>query len=263
MIQFHRGDCLDVLRTLADGSVDAVIADPPYGTTHLGFDQVIPFEPLWECLRRIIKPQGAIVLFGTQPFTSELIVSNREWFKYTWAWKKSMSGGVFNAKHRPLKNHEDIAVFSPGSAANRCHCPMKYRPQGLGPPGKLRTQRTERNSAFVSGRPSHPPFYASQATGYPKSVLEIGNQNGAFWGRTDEATTKHPMQKPIPLMSYLVRTYTDQGDTVLDFAMGSGTTGIACLQTGRSFIGVEINREHFATARRRIKAAQSATLAAV
>lgn len=226
---------------LPDGSIDCVIRDPPYGTTHFGWDRPIPTVPLWRELKRCVKPDAAIVLFGSQPFTSELVVSNREWFRYSLVWKKSISGGVFNAKFRPVKNHEDIVVFSPGAAAVGCKIPMKYRPQGLKPGRRIRNQTSERNSAFVTSRPCHPPVYTDQASGYPKSVIEIGNHNGAFWGHTDENTTKHPTQKPTELMEYLVLTYTDEGDTVLDFAMGSGSTGVACRKTNRKFIGIDID----------------------
>lgn len=256
-VKLHLGDCLDVLRSLPDASIDAVIADPPYGTTHFAWDRPISLPALWNQLRRVVKPDAAIVLFGSQPFTSELVISNREWFRYCWAWKKSISGGVFNAKFRPVKNHEDIVVFSPGGAAVGCRTPMKYRPQGLRPGKRIRNQAKERDSAFVTSRPCHPPIYADQFSGYPKTVLEIGNHNGAFWGRTGAATTKHPTQKPVPLMEYLVRTYTDEGDVVLDFAMGSGSTGVACVNTGRGFIGIEVEAAPFAIAERRIRAAQS------
>ena len=133
LIELHQGDCLDILTRLPSASVDAVIADMPYGTTHFAWDRPIPLAPLWGLLRRIIKPDAAIVLFGSQPFSSDLVVSNREWFRYAWAWKKSISGGIFNARYRPVKNHEDILVFSPASAAVGCKTRMKYRPQGLEP----------------------------------------------------------------------------------------------------------------------------------
>jgi site-specific DNA-methyltransferase (adenine-specific) len=253
-ITLLQGDCLDLMSSLPAISIDLILADLPYGTTHLDWDRPIPFEPLWAHYRRLLNPCGAVVLTASQPFTTDLIQSNRDWFKYCWVWEKSIAGGVFNCKHRPLKAHEDVVVFSPASAANGSANPMKYRPQGVLPGRRKRYQAQDRDSSFVSSRPAYPAHYDDQGSNYPRSILKIGNHNGAFWGRTEKAT-QHATQKPVALMEYLVRTYSDEGDTVLDNCLGSGTTGVACVNTGRKFIGIEIKPEFFAVAEHRIREA--------
>ena len=242
------GDCLDVMATLDAGSVDLILADLPYGTTACKWDTVIPFALLWESYRRLLKPRGAVVLTASQPFTSALVMSNPDWFKYCWVWEKTRPGDVFNAKNKPLKVHEDICVFSPGTTANCSPRRMTYNPVGV-KSGGVPASNPRRPSSFMSPRPSHLATHVTLGTGYPTSIVRISNPNHK---------SVHPTQKPVELMEYLVRTYTDPEMVVLDNCMGSGTTGIACANLGREFIGVEREAEYFGRAETRIRAAEQA-----
>ena len=248
--QLHLGDCLEVMKQIPDGSVDMILCDLPYGTTACKWDSVIPFEPLWEQYRRVTKPNAAIVLTASQPFTTALINSNFELFKYCWVWEKSRAGDVFNAKNKPLKKHEDVVVFSAGTTANGSSNRMPYFPQGLVPMHKM-VKNHETTRAFFAPRPSHKETYVQEATGYPTSVLKFGNDTG-----------HHPTQKPVALMEYLVRTYTNEGETVMDNTMGSGTTGVACANAGRRFIGIEMDPGYFKIAEARISEAYATMQAA-
>ena len=247
--RLYQGDCLDVLPTLDAGSVDCVIADPPYGTTACAWDSVIPLGPMWEQLKRVIKPRGAIVLFAAQPFTSALVMSNPHWFKYQWVWEKSLIGDVMNAKNKPMRKHEDIAVFSGGTTANCSDRRMTYNPQGLRRVDTFRKNhyRLDGQATFKPQRPSHGVGWQQEYTDYPVSILRFDNGNH---------DSLHPTQKPLELLSYLVRTYTNAGETVLDFTMGSGTTGVACRMEGRRFIGIERDPHYYVIAERRIQNAQ-------
>ncbi len=230
-------DCFDTFARLKDGSIDMVMVDPPYGTTACKWDSVIPLKPMWEGLKRVVKPGRARVFTASQPFTSILVCSNLKGFNYCWIWCKSKKVGFQNANRRPLKNHEDILVFDSGV----------YYPQGLEPYNK----RNRRGSVgeFSSGVKSLD--YIQQFTNYPCSLLP----------KRSEGTTVHPTQKPVPLMEYLIKTYTNEGDLVLDFAMGSGTTGVACGNLGRRFIGCDNDAEHgyFKIAKERIEKAYADT----
>lgn len=226
----HLGDCLDIMPTLEAESVDAVITDPPYGTTACTWDSVIPFALMWAGIDHVIKPRSAVVLFGSQPFTSALVMSRPNWFRDEWIWRKNRGGDVFNAKLRPLKLHESIVVFS----SAMCN----YHPQGLRMAIKLRSHRKS-GSVFYADRDK--PAYVQEFQGYPTTILEYAITENM-----------HPTQKPIDLLRYLIRTYTNPGDTVLDFTMGSGTTGVACMMEGRNFIGIEIDPGYFAIAEKRI-----------
>lgn len=244
MIDLRLGDCLDVMPTLPGESVDLILADLPYGTTACKWDSIIPFEPLWAAYRRLLKPRGAVVLTASQPFTSALVMSNLEWFKYCWVWEKTRPADIFNAKNRPLKAHEDICVFSPGTTANCSARRMIYNPQGVSPGGRV-AANPRRHSSATAPRPSHAFNHITHGTGYPRSVVRFPNSNHE---------SDHPTQKPVELMEYLINTYTDPGDTVLDNTMGSGTTGVACVNTGRNFIGIEKDPDYFAIAKSRIDA---------
>lgn len=233
-----QGDCLELMKFIPDGSIDMILCDLPYGTTQNKWDAVIPFEPLWEQYRRVIKPNGAIILFASQPFTSTLIVSNLRDFKYTWTWRKPKGTGHLNAKKQPMRNTEDIAVFY----ASQC----SYSPQmAKGEPYKdkagknhdAKTSMTESYGAYTNFREVNTGFR------YPTQVLEFG---------VVERGTVHPTQKPVALCEYLIKTYTNEGETVLDNCMGSGTTGVACKNLGRKFIGIEKDETYFKTASERI-----------
>lgn len=241
--QLHHGDCLEIMPTLPAQSVDAIICDPPYGTTACAWDSVIPFAPMWECIRHVIKPRGAVVLFGSEPFSSLLRCSNLDWYKYDWVWRKSTGAGHLNAKNAPIKMHENISVFSNGTTANCSTQNMPYYPQGLKPCTRVRNQ--SRINEVIGHRPSRAGNYLQDFQNYPTTVLEYASDVDAF----------HPTQKPVLLLSYLIRTYTNPGDTVLDFTCGSGSTGVACAETGRNFIGIELDEAYFKIASDRIESA--------
>lgn len=245
-IELIEGDCLEIMRELPDASIDMVLADLPYGTTACAWDAVIPFEPLWAAYWRVLKPNAAIVLTATQPFTTTLIASQIDAFKYTWVWEKSRPSGFAQAKNMPLKSHEDVCVFSRGVTghASQSTKRMPYNPQGLvyAPSIVANTKVRGANESAFGNRPSHKESYVKEFTNYPRSVLEFASETGA----------EHPTQKPAPLFEYLIRTYTNEGDTVLDNTMGSGTTGVACANTGRNFIGIEKDAGYFDIACKRL-----------
>ena len=244
------GDCLERMAEIESGSVDLILTDPPYGTTQCKWDAVIPFEPMWREVRRVLKENSAAVLFGQEPFSSLLRVSNLDWFKYDWYWRKSRPGGFTNAKLCPLKDIEVVSVFSSGTTANGSSRNVPYNPQGLEKVDK-EWKRPARYAGADKGtrymRESHALRRTIESTGYPRQILEFANPN---------KDVLHPTQKPIALMEYLVRTYTNEGETVLDFTMGSGTTGVACINTGRKFIGIERDEKYFEIAKDRISQAR-------
>lgn len=245
--QLYHGDCLEIMPTLEAGSFDAIIADLPYGTTACKWDTVIPFAPLWAEYKRLIKPRGAIVLFGSQPFTSLLVTSNLDWFKYCLVWEKSHAANFMAAKIEPLRKHEDIAVFGRNG--------VTYNPQTVRGPtvmkrsGKVIADR--RKDSIYGNKPAILENVPSNEY-FPSSVQPFST--GAMCQRL------HPTQKPVALLEYLVRTYTNPGDTVMDNTMGSGTTGVACVQTGRSFVGIEKDAKYFDIAKQRIATAQPALI---
>lgn len=227
------GDCLDVLATLPDACVDAIICDPPYGTTACRWDAVIPFAPLWAQLHRVLKPQRAIALFSSQPFTSALVASNIARFRYEWIWRKSVGGGFLTAKHRPLKRHENIVVFSEGE---HLYHPQLRRGEAYharqGYAGEALARRGDEIAGWVTKNPGFR---------YPTSVLTFASETGL-----------HPTQKPVALIRYLVRTYSDPGDLILDFTLGSGTTALAAALEGRHYLGIERETKYVRAARRRL-----------
>lgn len=247
-ITLLQGDCLELMQDIPDGSVDMVLADLPYGTTACKWDTVIPFDPLWEHYKRIIKRNGVIALFGTEPFSSKLRMSNIELFKYDWIWYKNTCTGFQHAKNMPLKNHEIISVFSlasMGHASILGNNRMTYNPQNIKPSGEVCTGKRKCNW-LIGDRPSHKEKYVREFEGYPRSILEFANNEKEY----------HSTQKPVPLLKYLIRTYTNEGETVLDNVMGSGSTGVAAVNTCRSFIGMELDKGYFETAKKRIEEAQ-------
>ena len=240
MIDLRQGDCLELMKDIPDDSVDMVLTDPPYGTTACKWDSIIPFEPMWEQLRRIIKPNGAIVLFGSQPFTSALVMSNPKMFKYDWVWNKRMATGFLDAKKRPLKVHENILVFYEKLP--------KYNP--IFTNGKPYT-RPEPTKLFNGYRQDLLKVATTNVSGkrYPKTIIDISNAN--------QRGKVHPTQKPVALLEYLIKTYTNEGETVLDFTMGSGSTGVAAKNLNRNFIGIELDEEYFEIAKKRIEEANN------
>lgn len=227
------GDCLEVMRQFPDKSIDMILCDLPYGTTACEWDTVIPLEPLWEQYERIIKDNGAIVLFGSQPFTSALIMSNPKMFKYCWTWDKITAKGHLVAKHRPMQQTEDIAVFGKNK--------VNYYPIMIDRP-KNEIQRTyEASRTEIMGGISKKKVKVYDKW-YPKTLLKFKTERGL-----------HPTQKPVALCEYLIKTYTLPGEVVLDNCIGSGTTAIACINTGRNFIGIEIDEKYVKIARERIE----------
>lgn len=239
-----QGDCLELMQLIPSGSVDMVLADPPYGITACKWDSIIPLEPMWKQLKRVIKPNGAIVMTASQPFTSTLVASNMKMFKYCWVWEKSRSVGFLNARNAPLKRHEDIVVFSDGATANGSKRNMPYHPQGLVEIQSIRESVRQSSETVVGSRSSRQKPYIATRKGFPSSIIRINN----------EAKQIHPTQKPVALMEYLIKTYTNEGETVLDFTMGSGTTGVACKNLGRNFIGIELEEKYYQIATKRIEA---------
>lgn len=240
-----QGDSIEVMRKLADKSVDMILCDLPYGTTACKWDVLIPFEQLWAEYERVIKDNGAIVLTAGQPFTSVLITSNLRLYKYNWIWEKSKVGGVFNAKNRPLKTYEDVCVFSKAPAANVKGTKLTYNPQGLSEVEFVRSNSARSGEETIGNRPSRVGEYKQTQTGYPKDVLRIRS----------ESKTVHPTQKPVALFEYLIKTYSNEGDVILDNCIGSGTTAVAAIKTGRQFIGIERETEYCEIARKRIDVA--------
>lgn len=243
-IWLMQGDCLERMKEIPDGSVDMVLTDPPYGTTACNWDSVIPLDKMWEQLNRIIKPNGAIVMTASQPFTTTLISSNMKMFKYCWVWEKSKVSGFTNAKNKPLNTYEDVAVFSKGTCANKSSNRMNYYPQDLIKINKTVSNSKRSGDDTTGNRPSRINDYVQEFTNYPKNILKFPS----------ESRTIHPTQKPVALMEYLIKTYTNESETVLDFTMGSGTTGLACKNLNRKFIGVEMDEGYFNIARDRILA---------
>ena len=227
------GDCLERMKEIPDGSVDMILADPPYGTTSCKWDTVIPLDKMWEQLKRIVKPNGAIVLFGSEPFSSALRMSNAKQYRYDWVWNKVKGGNFAVLKYQPYKTHENVMVFSINT--------HNYYP--------IKTPQIKRTGKIYSNSDSAPIKYKDGLERiyndkHPKSIIEFSNAN--------QKGKQHPTQKPVALMEYLIKTYTHENETVLDFCMGSGTSGIAAKNTGRKFIGIEKDAGYFEIAKQRL-----------
>jgi len=232
-IDLRQGDCLELMKDIPDSSIDMILTDPPYGTTACKWDSVIPFEPMWAELKRIIKPNGAIVLFGSEPFSSALRMSNIKNYKYDWVWNKRAFSNQMMAKKQPLRVIENIIVFNSSI----------YIPQGL-----VRYDKVTRQGSKITdnlGGGIRNTSYQQEWTNYPRNLLEYSKDRPSI----------HPTQKPVALLEYLIKTYTNDSETVLDFTMGSGSTGVACMNTNRNFIGIELDEKYFEIAKERIKEA--------
>lgn len=242
-----QGDCLELMREIQDGSVDMVLCDLPYGVTACAWDRSIPIEPLWEQYHRLCKANAVFVLFGTEPFASRVRMSNLQEYKYDWIWHKNKKTCFVHAKNRPMADNEVIMVFSPGSMGHASllgEKRMPYNPQGLKICNVRRKKSRNKFGSIVGARPSQLENTVQKLTGYPSTTLEFRAV------KNNERT--HPTQKPVALLEYLIRTYTNEGETVLDNCMGSGSTGVAALNTGRRFIGIELDEGYFRTATERI-----------
>lgn len=242
MIQLYNGDCLEIMKVIDDKSIDAIITDPPYGTTACKWDSVIDFDLMWEQLNRIIKPNGAIVLFGSEPFSSTLRTSNIKNYKYDWIWDKKRCTGFLNAKKQPLRNNEIISIFYKKQPT---YNPQPYKKNTIGNLGKSKKHQTDNYGKYNQVDNDN-----SNKFGYPRTII---NQIPVINNLSKDKSGLHPTQKPVALLEYLIKTYTNENETVLDFTMGSGTTGIACKNLNRNFIGIELDNKYFEIAEKRIK----------
>lgn len=239
-----QGDCLEVMKDIEDKSIDMILCDLPYGTTACKWDTIIPFEPLWEHYKRIIKDNGAIVLTASQPFTSMLVMSNPKMFKYSWIYKKRCSSNFAQAKYSPMKEHEDVLVFGNGKVN---YYPIKEERQGSGADRVKHNFNATKSGEFTSIGSALPNPTELR---YPSSVQEFNNRASGDRGF-------HPTQKPVPLFEYLIKTYTNEGDIVLDNCAGSGTTGVACINTNRKYILIEKEEKYYNTCMQRTSEALS------
>ena len=244
MINLYNDDCFNVLKTLPDESVDLVLTDPPYGTTAIQWDKVLDFNRMWDELERVIKPKSNIILFASQPFTSLLITSKLDWFRYELIWNKNKCGSPGLAKKRPQKVHENILLFSKESGCT-------YNP--IMESGEPYKRQTDNPDGYGSGKNTHGYGFGknksfsseNKGTRYPKSILHASRNFSA-------QQTVHPTQKPTNVLNWLIMTYSNEGDVVLDFTMGSGSTGVSTKLTGRKFIGIEKEKEYFDISEKRI-----------
>jgi site-specific DNA-methyltransferase (adenine-specific) len=266
-VDLINGDCLVEMKSIEEHSIDLILCDLPYGTTDrkgseskknagsrlLKWDTVIPLDELWLEYKRVLKPRGAVVLTADQPFTSKLILSNVEWFKYEWIWKKKKTTGFLLANYRPMKQTEDVVVFSPAgaAAASKNGKNMTYNPQGLIEKRVKKKNNPKRLGKFLhnpkfmgeNNKLLHETEYEQKYTNYPSEIIEFGLDRNVV----------HPTQKPVALMEYLIKTYSNENETVLDNCMGSGTTGVACVNTNRKFVGIERDEEYYDMAKTRIE----------
>lgn len=244
-IKLLQGDCLEVMKEIPDKSVDMILCDLPYGTTACKWDNVIPFEPLWQQYNRIIKDNGAIVLFGSEPFSSKLRLSNLKMYRYDWYWNKNSSGNFLCGSYMPLKIIENVIVFSKNKSN---YYPIKT----ISNKDRTKEKPNIKNSDMFSGIKSG-VFYKTEKNKkgnerYPKNLLSYSTQSS----ECSNSKRKHPTQKPVALLEYLIKTYTNENELVLDNCMGSGSTGVACVNTNRNFIGIELDEKYFNIAKERI-----------
>ena len=242
MINLLHGDCLELMKSIPDKSVDMVLCDPPYGTTACKWDNIIPFDPMWNELKRITKDVGAICLFGSEPFSSHLRLSNLKMFKYDWVWKKSRAANFLNLKTSPSKKHEIISVFGGN----------KYFPEMIPMDEvQIRKQGNYKSKEKVADLYGNTRLFRGEKRThtFPSSILEFQSVSTRY--KTEYAG--HPTQKPVALLEYLIKTYTLENETVLDFTMGSGSTGVACVNLNRKFIGIEKDDKYFKIAQDRIE----------
>ena len=243
-INLHNGDCLEVMKSIPDGSVDCVITDPPYGTTACKWDSVIPFDLMWAELRRICKPNTPMIFTASQPFTSMLVMSNLKEFKVEWIWEKAVGSNFATLKYQPMKEHESVLVFSNGGGKTPYY-PIKEPRKGS---GSARMNYGHNGSKTGEANGSQ-DFKGWKEGDYDK---DLRNPSSVQYFNNRESTRGlHPTQKPVALLEYLIKTYTQEGETVLDFTMGSGSTMIACLNTNRKGIGIELDKHYFDVASKR------------
>lgn len=243
-----QGDCLELMKKIKDESIDLILCDLPYGTSACKWDNVIPFEPMWEEYNRIIKREGSIVLFGSEPFSSALRMSNLDMYKYDWKWEKPNGANFLNFKYQPAKVHEDIMVFGKSATSYSKRGNMIYNPQmEEGKPYNQTSGLQRSDNGHVLGSTVRSPIKQvitkNEGTRYPRSIIKFSLDKDKL----------HPTQKPVALLEYLIKTYTDENAWVLDNCMGSGSTGVAALNTNRNFIGFELNEDYFNIAKERLE----------
>jgi site-specific DNA-methyltransferase (adenine-specific) len=242
MITLYHGDCLIEMGRIPDGSVDMILADLPYGTTACKWDNVIPFEPLWAHYWRVLKPNGAVVLFGSEPFSSHLRISQIKHYRYDVIWEKDKGSDILNCNRKILSAHENISVFY---RKQPCYTPQFYYSKPY-----IKKQGQCTLGDHLQDKKVKPSDKISDGRRYPKSVIKFTREMHR------DKDNHHPTQKPVALLEYLIKTYTIEGETVLDNTMGSGSTGVACVNTGRRFIGIEMDDKYFEIAKNRIEKAQ-------
>lgn len=238
----YQMDCLEGMKLIPDKSINSIICDLPYGTTASSWDKIIDFEQLWNEYERIIVDEGAIILTASGSFTHKTIQSNEKLYKYKWIWVKNKKGNFVNAKNRPMTSFEEVLVFSKGNTANGSKLKMNYYPQGLTKINKKQKAGKNRFGTMAGKRPSHKEEFITEYTGYPSDVLYFDK----------DSENLHPTQKPVALFEYLIKTYTQEGDVVLDNCMGSGTTAVACELTNRKWIGFEIESKYIEVINKRL-----------
>ncbi|HZK21087.1 MAG TPA: site-specific DNA-methyltransferase [Oscillospiraceae bacterium] len=241
--KIYNENCLEGMKRIEGKSIDMILCDLPYGTTASKWDSIIPADELWEQYERVIKDDGAIVLTASGQFTHKLIQSNVDLYKYKWIWVKTKKGNFVNAKNRPMTSFEEVLVFSKGNTANGSINKMKYHPQGLVPTHIVNKDNGSRFGSMAGKRPGHKKETIQNFTNYPHDVLHFDSVGKSV----------HPTQKPVALFEYLIKTYTNEDEVVLDNCMGSGTTAIACINTNRNYIGFELDETYFEVAQKRIE----------
>tara|TARA_Y100001937_G_scaffold72342_1_gene98414 strand:+ start:185 stop:946 length:762 start_codon:yes stop_codon:yes gene_type:complete len=243
-IKLFNDDCFNVFQEIKENSIDFILTDPPYGTSACKWDSIIPLKPMWIELQRIIKENKPIILFGSEPFSSYLRTSNIDWFKYDWIWEKQKGSNFLNYKYQPSKNYEIISVFSKGATSfvkNNINCP--YNPQMVeGTPYKIKQGKGGDAVVREGSRTGKNIITKNNGTRYPNAIQKFNSDKEKL----------HPTQKPIALLEYFIKTYTKENDIVLDFTMGSGSTGVACKNVNRRFIGIEKDKQYFKIAKERI-----------
>lgn len=238
MIDLYNGDCLEVMKDISDGSIDMILCDLPYQTTACKWDKMIPLDPLWDQYKRVIKTNGAIVLFGAEPFSSKLRMSNLEMYKYDWIWEKPQGVNFAQCNHMPMSVYETISVFGNFGMSKNAKIQPIYHPQGI-----VEINKPKKAKTFSEHRPTDNNHdHIQKYSNYPRQIIKFNQARGL-----------HPTQKPVDLLEYLIKTYSNEGDTVLDNCMGSGSTGVAAKNLNRNFIGIELDEKYFKTAKERIE----------
>ena len=253
--KLYNGDCLEVMdKLIKEGiKVDSIITDIPYGTTKCKWDSVIPFDEMWNRLNKLIKPNGAIVLFGSEPFSSALRMSNIKNYKYDWKWDKVTGGGHLNAKHRPMQRFEDVIVFSKNKHSYNPQMEELTEEEYKKKIAKIPKERHHISNSELTGKRYELPLLEQNLEDYKKRYPSNILVYSKYMKECNNVRRVHPTQKPVDLLEYLVKTYTNEDGVVLDFTMGSGSTGVACMNANRRFIGIELNKDYFEIGKNRIE----------